>query len=342
LVAIAARGRCEAIVKTASGGFAAAFEALEAGDVAGFEALLRDEPDLARERGLNGNTLLNLAVSLAGKPGWKAGLSAVQALLAAGADVNEANDRGGTPLHQAGYSNQPVMANVLIEHGAALDVEAYGAGGTPLVFALFWGHREVAEVLAAHAIVPRNLRVAAGLGDAKLVDACFNADASLTSEAVAARGFYRPHRGFPEWEPSDDRQEVLDEALVWACKSGRVDVLATLIEAGAWLDADPYRGTPLIWAAVCNRVETAAWLLDHGAHIDKKATFGGETHGQGVTALHMAAQYGHLAVIKLLVERGADRTIKEDLYDSTPRGAAAYFGQDEVREYLASLDASHD
>jgi ankyrin repeat protein len=127
-----------------------------------------------------------------------------------------------------------------------------------------------------------------------------------------APGFYRPHSGFPDWQPSTDRQEVLDEALGWACKSNRLAVLERLARAGARLNADPYRGTPLIWAAVCNHTETVAWLLDHGADINQKGTFGGLTHGQGITALHMAAQYGHIPVVKLLLERGADRSIKDD------------------------------
>lgn len=80
-----------------------------------------------------------------------------------------------------------------------------------------------------------------------------------------------------------------------------------------------------------------AWLLDHGANINQKGTFGGLTHGQGVTALHMAAQSGHMPMVKLLVERGADRSIKDDLYHSTAEGGAQYFGQVEVRDYLRSL-----
>jgi len=130
---------------------------------------------------------------------------------------------------------------------------------------------------------------------------------------------------------------VLDEALVWACKSNRVTVLERLVRAGARPDADPYRGTPLIWAAACNRTEAAAWLLDHGANVNQKGTFGGLTHGQGVTALHMAAQYGHMPMVKLLVERGADRFVKDDLYHGTAEGGAEYFGQAEVRDYLRSL-----
>ena len=317
--------------------FMAAFAALQSGDVAEFEALLTSSPRLSRERGTNGNTLLNLAVSLAGKPDWKGGRSPVEALLAAGSDVNEGNDRGWTPLHAAAYANQPEMAALLIEKGAPLDAEAHGAGGTPLIAALFWGHRDVAELLGRHSVAPGNLRAAAGLGILELVEACFQPDGTLTPEAGAARGFYRPHSGFPDWQPSTEQREVLDEALVWACKSGRLAVLERLVRAGAQVNADPYRGTPLIWAAVCNRTETVAWLLDHGADINQKATFGGATHGQGITALHMAAQCGHMAVVKLLVERGADRRIEDDLYKSTAVGAAAYFGQNEVRDYLRSL-----
>ncbi|MGA2741245.1 MAG: ankyrin repeat domain-containing protein [Bryobacteraceae bacterium] len=256
---------------------------------------------------------------------------------AAGSDVNEGNDRGWTPLHAAAYANQQGIAALLIERGAALDAEAHGAGGTPLIAALFWGHREVADLLGRHSAAPNNLRAAAGLGIPELVDACFNPDGTLTPEACAARGFYRPHSGFPDWQPSTDPQEVLDDALVWACKSGRLAVLERLAGAGAHLNADPYRGTPLIWAAACNRTETVAWLLDRGANINRKATFGGATHGQGITALHMAAQNGHMPVVKLLVERGADRSLKDDLYQSTAEGGAAYFGRNEVRDYLRSL-----
>jgi ankyrin repeat protein len=257
--------------------------------------------------------------------------------LTAGSDVNDGNDRGWTPLHQAAYANKPEIADILLAKGAALDAEAHGAGGTPLIVALFWGHREVADVLGRHAVAPANLRAAAGLGIPELVEACFRGERALSPEAAAARGFYRPHSGFPDWQPSTDPQEVLDEALVWACKSNRVSVLERLVRAGAQLDADPYRGTPLIWAAACNRTEAAAWLLDHGASISQKGTFGGLTHGQGITALHIAAQNGHMPMVELLVERGADRSLKDDLYHSTPEGGATYFGRVEVRDYLRAL-----
>lgn len=314
-------------------------EAGRRGDWARVQAILGAHPDLARARGTNGNTLLNLASSMVPCPPPGAAkdperLAPLRLLLEAGADPNQANDRGWTPLHQAGYRNDPQMAELLFGAGARADVEAHGAGGTPLVVALFWGHREVADVLAAAGLVPGNLRVAAGLGRRDLLEACFEDDGSLTPQARAARGFYRPHSGFPRWQPSGDPQGALDEALVWAAKAGRIEAMAFLVERGARLDADPYRGTPLLWAAANGRLEAARWLMDRGADVNQRATFGGPEHGEGVTALHLAAQGNHLPVVECLVSLGADPAAEDRIYHSTPAGWAKHFGAREVAAYL--------
>jgi ankyrin repeat protein len=302
-----------------------AFEAIQADDAGRLRTLLEAAPDLVLARGTNGNTLLHLA----GDRG-----EIVRLLLEAGAAPALANNRGWTPLHQAAYGNQVEVAALLIAAGAPLDAVAYGDGGTPLVAALFWGHREVAEALAAHAVTPANLRVAAALGRADLVRDSFNPDGSPRPEAGAGRGFYRCHTGFPIWQPSFERQEILDEALVWACKSGRTEVLPLLTGQGADVNADPYRGTPLIWAVVKGRAETARWLLEHGADVNRRATFGGPDHGLGVTALHLVAQSGDVDMVRFLLDHGADRRIEDDLYHSTPLGWAQHFEHAEVADML--------
>src|SRR4029078_2628938 len=104
----------------------------------------------------NGNDLVGMAGDR----------SIVAFLIERGADVNRGNDYGWTKLHQAGYGNDRELARVLLTAGARTDLSARGDGGTPLIVALFWGHREVVELLGRE---PGNLRVAAGLGDLDLI-----------------------------------------------------------------------------------------------------------------------------------------------------------------------------
>jgi ankyrin repeat protein len=313
-------------------------EAGKQGDWTRVIGILGAHPELVKARGSNGNSLLNLACGLLPCSGdplsgpmaemlQRDRLAPVRFLLGAGADPNQPNNRGWTSLHQAAYSGDEELVVVLLEAGARPDAEAHGAGGTPLAVALFWGKR-AADRLAEAGVTPRNLRISAGLGRLDLIDECFDASGHLTAAARAGRGFYRPHSGFPTWRPADEPQEILDEALVWAAKSDRTAAMAALLERGARVDADPYRGTPLLWAASRGCTDAVAWLLDHGADVNQAATFGGPGHGDGVTALHLAAQNGKLRVIDLLLARGADRTIRDRLYHGIPFNWAQHSGLD--------------
>jgi ankyrin repeat protein len=308
--------------------FRRAFKAIQAHDRAALGDLLERYPGLVSARGTNGNDLLGLAA------GGRRGHPLVRELLARGADPSSANDRGWTPLHQAGYSNDVDLARLLLDAGARTDLYGHGEGGTPLAAALFWGNAKVAAVLAEREVVPNNLRIAAGLGRLDLIRALVRADGSLSEAAGAARGFYRPHTGFPIWEPSDDPQEILDEALVWAAKSDRVEVLAPLVELGADADGDPYRGTALIWAAACGRVASIERLIELGADPSRQATFGGPDHGQGVTALHIAAQSGQMKAVQALLAAGADPALADDLYGGPPAGWAEHGGHAAIAAYL--------
>jgi ankyrin repeat protein/antitoxin (DNA-binding transcriptional repressor) of toxin-antitoxin stability system len=284
--------------------FMLAYRALEDCDRERLVELLDRHPELVRARGTNGNDLLGMA----------GGHDLVRLLLDRGADPDRGNDYGWTKLHQAGYSNDTGLARILLAAGARTDPSARGDGGTPLIAALFWGHREVARLLGDE---PRNLRVAAGLGRVDLIE-----ELRGTPAAGAHRGFYRPHGGFPRWEPSDDPQEVLDEALVWAAKSDRVEAVSALVALGARVDADPYRGTPLAWAAVNGRLDAIRRLLALGAEVDQRGTFGGPTHGEGVTALHLAAQSGQVEAVEELLAAGADPGLKDALHGGTAAGWA--------------------
>ena len=275
-----------------------------------------------RTRGTNGNDLLGFAAATCDE-------RLVALLLERGADPRAANVHGWTALHQAAYSGLAALVDLVLAAGGPLDVSARGDGGTPLVVALFWGHRAAAERLAAEGVHPVNLRTAAGLGRLELIDAVL-----ADGRAGAHRGFYRPHSGFPPWTPSADPQEALDEALAWAARNDRAEAIERLVEHGADVAADVYRGTALAWAAATGRVDAIRRLVALGADPNQRTTFGGSGHGQAATALHLAAQDGRLDAIAALLELGADPALTDGLYNATPGGWAEHGGHAEAAERL--------
>jgi ankyrin repeat protein len=314
--------------------FARAYRAIESHDPKALERELDRFPALVTAQGTNGNDLLGMATATGDE-------RTVRLLLARGADPRHQNAHGWTPLHQTAYANQASLASILLDAGAPATTEARGEGGTPLVAALFWGHRATAELLAERGgIHPRNLRTAAGLGRTDLVAELVSPDGTVAPEATQKRGFYRPHSGFPAWRPSDDPQEALDEALAWAARSDRLEALDLLVQRGARVEADVYRGTALAWAAASGRPRAVTRLVALGADPSGRSTFGGPEHGQAVTPLHLAAQNGDLAVIDALLEAGADATIEDGIYGATPAEWAANFGHTAARDRIGVATAA--
>jgi ankyrin repeat protein len=304
--------------------FRQAFLAVEAADVERLRELLDREPWLALAQGTNGNDLLNMTRDL----------RIAELLLERGADPARGNDMGWTPLHQVAYGNSVAGVRLLLAHGGDVGLSARGEGGTPLVVALFWGHREASEELALHGTPPGNLRVAAGLGRLDEIAAMAPGGGRIAGRAAAARGFYRPHSGFPTWSPSGDADEVLGEALAWAARSDRADAVRLLVERGARVDADVYRGTALAWAAACGRLAAIEALLACGAAVDGRGTFGGPDHGGGVTALHLAAQSGEAGAVRALLAAGADPSVHDAIHDAPPSGWASFGGHEALADEL--------
>ena len=284
--------------------FVRAYRAVEAHDLDALAAVLDEHPDVVHVVGTNGNDLLGMA-------GATCDERVVKLLLDRGADVMHANVHGWTPLHQAAYSDLPVMARMLLDAGAAVDAEARGSGGTPLVVALFWGNRTTAELLAERGVHPRNLRTAAGLGrlDEIATRGGRRRAASTGRTAASRRGRRRTTRRRRSTRRSS-----------WAARSDRADALDALVARGADVAADVYRGTALSWAAACGRVASIRRLVELGADVNQRTTFGGPDHGDKTTALHLAAQAGELDAIRALLDLGADPTATDDIHGGTPAG----------------------
>ena len=84
-------------------------------------------------------------------------------------------------------------------------------------------------------------------------------------------------------------------------------------------------------AAQLGQTAAVRLLLDAGVDPDRFNPAGMHAHA---TALHHAALYGHLDVVRLLVERGARLDIHDRLWHATPLGWAEHGGQREAAEIL--------
>ena len=97
--------------------FARAYRAIEAHDVDSLAELLDRFPEVVTARDTNGNDLLGMASATCDE-------RLVATLLERGADVTRANAHGWTALHQAAYSDLPMMARMLLDSRAPVDVSA--------------------------------------------------------------------------------------------------------------------------------------------------------------------------------------------------------------------------
>ena len=306
------------------------------GDLRLLDGILMNSRAVLTQTDGDGRTLLDLAcraatgdIAIPLDPGTPEQHAAVDAILAAGASPSAADHDGWTPLHTVGMAGHTDLGRRLVAAGASVDGEAYGkSGGSALSYALFYAKAYMGEVLSP--VYPDNLRTAAALG--RDIDRFVNGD-ELTPAASTGLDFYAPVF-FPTWNRTKSRQEVLDEALSWASRNNQCESMAALVDIGADVNANAFRGTPLLWACYSDKVEAAEWLLDHGAEADLRHDWGGDGHGVSAVAMHLAAQHGAVACLKLLLDRGADHTIVDGAHGGTPLGWAEYSHAAEAAEIL--------
>ncbi len=91
------------------------------------------------------------------------------------------------------------------------------------------------------------------------------------------------------------------------------------------------RHLALTLAADFGHVEIVLLLLDAGEDPNRYNPVGGHSH---TTPLHQAAGSGHAEVVRLLVEWGARLDVKDILWQATPADWARYGGRTEIEAYL--------
>lgn len=102
----------------------------------------------------------------------------------------------------------------------------------------------------------------------------------------------------------ETRNRADESALMMAALKGQAELARRLIARGA--DVNKTGWTPLHYAATGGHPSLIAMLLDAHAYIDAESP-------NGTTPLMMAAQYGTVAAVRQLLEAGADASLKNQL-----------------------------
>ena len=246
-----------------------ALHAVLTGDADGLRAALEADPG-AVDLKIGENTMLEWMTQ---PEGGTPAPEIVEVLINAGAYLDRA-------LNLAGCWNLADLCTQLLAAGADPAARA-DAGITPLESAAMHSSTEAADVLVAHGLHRPSLWLAAAAGLLPEVRDWVAPDGSL----LADPGPYRPNWadvGRPAGEPpTDDPAEIVGEALVFAALNNRQAVVDYLLDAGADIDARPYRNTTgLHFAIQFQRAGMVRHLLDRGASVTiEDANYGSDAAG---------------------------------------------------------------
>jgi ankyrin repeat protein len=228
---------------------------------------------------------------------------AALAMITAGADVNQTQPDGSTPLHWAAYRVDKELVNALLRKGArARVVNRYGA--SPLAESVKVANAELVGMLleaGADANVANEdgqtpLMLAARTGNVAVADLLVRQGASV-----------------------NDRERYREQtAVMWAAAQGHADMVSFLVSKGADLSVraqatdwpsqisnEPrvqYRPagglTPLLYAARAGCLGCVKAMVEAGADTDRP-------NPDGMTPMIMALDNGYPEVARYLLERGA-------------------------------------
>ena len=250
-------------------------------------------------------------------------LATVERLIAAGADVNAANDLGATPLWAACQNGNAAMVARLLEAGANPNL-ALLKGETPLMIAARTGNPTIAEALLVRGAEP-NAKAARGQtalmwavaqkhSDVVKVLLAHGADVNARSEVWTNVEAVPPH-GRPEYNKAIPHGA--DTALLFAARAGDLASARLLIAAGANVnDADAWGVTALVLAAHSDYRDLAEFLLEIGADPNLAAA--------GFTALHNAIMHRDEKLVASLLGRGANPNAPLRTWTPVRRAAKDY------------------
>ena len=246
-------------------------------------------------------------------------LASSRLLLAAAADVNDTAPAGTSALVVAAHSGHGALAALLLDHGA--DVNAAGAGYTPLHAAVLRGDVALVETLLAHGADP-NARLTRGTRHARqgklwALDMTWTGATPFFLAAKfgladimrqLANGGADPRTGLEGVTPLMAAAGMLTRGFGRAGtdRRGR-EMDSAEMELALRQDAD-------LRSLMASGIDAAKVAVELGAEVNA-------TNEDGETALHLAAFHGFKTVVRFLVREGAKLEAK-NARGETPLGRA--------------------
>ncbi len=327
--------------QTSPDGTTALHWAVRADDVAMTEMLLSAGANVA-VRSRTGVTALALAAA-------NGNAAIVEALLKSGADPKTTSSEGETVLMTAARAGSAAVVKALLARGADVNAREGWLGQTALMWAAAANARDVVQALAEAGAelnakstatagqprLPRVAGVAAQAAHSNFPKGGFTPLLFATREGAidATRALADAGADLNLGDP--DGITPLSMAII----NGHYDIAALLIDKGAKVDAGDRAGrTPLFFATDMHTLEwlfsrpvprasgeldspdIVVKLLDKGANVNARLTgrpfilhhnaTGNRTISEGSTALMKAATTSDVALMKVLLDRGADPSIR--------------------------------
>ena len=326
-------------------------------------AVRRDHVDLVDrllKAGADANAANRYTVTPLALAATNGNAAIVGKLLGAGAAVNAATPYGETPLMTAARTGNPEVVARLVAAGADVNAREGWREQTALMWAAAEGNATAAEALieAGADVTARSeaemtaLLFAARASDIDTVRVLLAGGADI-NEAAADVIPRRPPNADAETAAAEPEPPRLGStALATAIRNSHYDLASWLVAEGADLNRDGPRGTALhglVRARNCERtgmpcppaqtglldsLGLAQVLLDHGADVNARLTAKPPTKGTydgnsmslvGATPVFLAVKAADTAMLRLLLDHGADPSIANE-NNTTPLMVASGIG----------------
>ncbi len=243
-------------------------------------------------------------------------LDVVRVLLKFGAQVDMPDQEGVTGIWFASQNGYNDIVRLLLQNGATVNIPRY-TGRTALIQACQEGHLAVVRVLLESA-------AEVGAADLEGVSSLWIASQQGHTDIVQA---LLDHKANVNVIDNDGRTP-----LIQASQNGHTGPVVTLLSHGAKVNiADEKGSTALLLASRNGHCDIVSLLLQHGANVNLSLNY-------GTTPLLQASKNGHTGIVRILLENEADPDAS-DHKAVTPLWIASEYGHADIVRCLLDSHA---